>query len=98
MAGLLSHVHKRKYCCVNGILGRDEISLQITHEPIRAVNLDKGPWRTLEHVLKALLHKLVRAADQRQAIYVVELRSHLRGVKQPVSHTAGKFQETVACW
>ena len=38
-AGLPSHVRKRKYCTSSDmlrkrVLGRDEISLQITHKPL----------------------------------------------------------------
>ena len=50
--------------------------------------LREGQQRTLEHVLEALLHELVRAADQRQAVDVVELRRNLMNPKSPVSQNS----------
>ena len=41
-----------------------------------------GPPLTWEHVLEALLHELVRAADQGEAVDVAELRGDL-AAKQP---------------
>ena len=55
--------------------------------------LESGWWegqRTLKHVLEALLHQLVCAADQRQAVDVIELRRHLGQPEQPVSQVADK--------